>query len=215
MDKNENLKKSKENNKQLAKAKQELRVAKEDALELKKQELEYDLKYQLDKLKKELEVDDNMTNAKLMLAISNPNLKFGIQKKYSAEELMIIFQKYKELVAMLSELEEFVPSKENFSAFAGISTVTYNQYKVCNDPSIVETMEVIDDYIKELNLEMSQKRRLDSYTTIFRMKASHGMVEAQPVTVVEHRKVANKDKIKEQLNNLKNKPFVEGSYEEI
>lgn len=196
-------------------ARNEVMVAKENILDQKKNELVADLDTQIDNMRKELLTQENMNNAKIMLAISNKNLKYGLQKRYTADEMIIIFQKYKELVAMLTDIDNFIPSKENFSAFAGFSTSTYNKYKLSNDPALVEVMELIDDYIKDTNLALSQNRKADNYTTIFRMKASMGMVETQPVQIVEHRKVANKDRIKEQLDNLRgNKTIIEAQYEE-
>ena len=83
-------------------ARSEVMVAKQ-----KKSELATDLDNQIDAMRKELLTQENMNNAKIMLAISNKNLKYGLQKRYTADEMIIIFQKYKELVAMLTDIDKY------------------------------------------------------------------------------------------------------------
>ena len=60
-------------------------------------------------------------------------------------------------------------------------------------------MQMIDDYIVDLNLTSAQKGEIKEITTIYRSKAEHGLVEAQAPIVIQHKAQANLEDIRKQI----------------
>lgn len=98
--------------------------------------------------------------------------------KYTAEELMVIFEYYRKAIVEINKRKKFLPTKENFCSFAGINTTTYNAWLLGTDEEKTAVIVLIDDYIKENMLTSAQLGEIREVSTIFRGKASHGMVEA-------------------------------------
>lgn len=128
---------------------------------------------------------------------------YGTSPKYSAEELSIVFDYYRQALMEINKFTRYIPSKENFCAFAGMSTVTYNQYLMGNDEEKAEVMVQIDDYIKETMLTLAQLGQIKEVSTIFRGKASHGMVEASAPQLVVHKDVLDMSSIQKMIDSVK------------
>lgn len=129
------------------------------------------------------------------------NLMAGI--KYTAEQLQIVFDYYREALIQVNRKFKYPPSKENFCAFAGISTSTYNQYLMSSDEDKQEVMLMIDDYIRENMLTSAQVGETREITTMFRGKTAHGLVEAQAPITIEHRTETDMSKISAMIQQLK------------
>lgn len=135
-------------------------------------------------------------------------------KTYTAYELGEAFNVYIDMLDRINQYKQFPPTKGSFCALLGISTMTYNSYK--EDPEKYEIMGIIDNYISSsLNTSalVGETREISS---IFTLKASHGMVEQQaPQTVkVEHK--LDIDTIQEQLKAVKQRREVlEAEWEEV
>ena len=69
-----------------------------------------------------------------------PHNLIGKQPKYTAEQMQIVFDYYREALVKVNQKFKYPPSKENFCAFAGISTATYNQYLISPDEAKQEVM---------------------------------------------------------------------------
>lgn len=132
-----------------------------------------------------------------------PHNLIGQQIKYTAEQLQIIFDYYREALVQINKKFKYPPSKENFCAFAGISTVTYNQYLICADEAKQEVMLLIDDYIRENMLTSAQIGETKEITTMFRGKTAHGMVEASAPIVIEHKTETDISKINSMIEAIK------------
>ena len=179
---------------QLAKAKQEL-VMKEyqDNLKDNMEQRLFDL---IHKLK---HVDKSLSTMQLKSMLTQKNT-IGISPKYNATELAMVFDYYKQFIEKINEIQTFLPTKKNFCSFIGISSATYDNYKQSDDAEKREVVQMIDDYITDLQLTASQNGEVKEITTIFRTKAEHGMVEASAPVVIQHKSEVNFDKIQAQID---------------
>lgn len=135
--------------------------------------------------------------------ILRPHNLIGSNPKYSADELRIIFDYYREALIAINRKYKYPPSKENFCAFAGMSTATYNKYLTSPNEEMQELMLMIDDYIRENMLTSAQIGETREVTTIFRGKTAHGLVEAQSPIVVEHRSETDMTQITKMIEAVK------------
>lgn len=132
-----------------------------------------------------------------------PHNLIGKQPKYTAEQMQIVFDYYREALVKVNQKFKYPPSKENFCAFAGISTATYNQYLISPDEAKQEVMLMIDDYIRENMLTSAQLKEVDNITTMFRGKTAHGLVEASAPIVIEHKSETDISKINSMIEAIK------------
>ena len=85
----------------------------------------------------------------------------------------------------------------------GMSTTTYNQYLFGHDEEKTEIMVQIDDYIKETMLTLAQLGEIKEVSTIFRGKASHGMIEASAPQEIVHREIIDLSSINRMIDDVK------------
>lgn len=194
--------------------------------ELVKQEYQDNLKEHMeqrlfDLIHKLKQIDGSLSTIEIKSLISQKNV-IGISPKYGNTELAILFDYYKQFIEKINEVQRYLPTKKNFCSFAGISSVTYDNYKQSDDAERRELMQMIDDYITDIMLTSAQDGEVREISTIYRTKAEHGMVEAQAPVVIQHKTEANLDEIKKQIEainqgkslkaiELKQQP--DGSYE--
>lgn len=149
-----------------------------------KEELEqkmFDLAYKL----KHLEEGEKLSVIELKSLLSQKNI-VGLSPKYSNTELAILFEYYKQFIQAINKKTSYIPTKEDFCSFAGISTATYNNWKQSDDNERRDIMQKIDDYLVDIHLTMAQRGDVKEITSIFRAKAEFGLVEAQAPQVVKH-----------------------------
>lgn len=132
-----------------------------------------------------------------------PHNLIGASPKYTAEQMQIIFDYYREALIKINQKFKYPPTKENFCAFAGMSTTTYNQYLISPDEAKQEVMLMIDDYIRENMLTSAQIGETKEITTIFRGKTAHGLVEASAPIVIEHKSETDITKINSMIEAIK------------
>ena len=132
-----------------------------------------------------------------------PHNLIGHPLKYTAEELNIVFDCYRKAMISINKQVKYPPSRENFCAFANISSSLYSRYLRSTDENTQEVMMRIDDYIRENMLTSAQLREIDNVTTMFRGKTAHGMVEATAPIVIEHKSETDMNKITQMIEQLK------------
>ena len=157
----------------------------------------FDFKYSL----KHMNPESRLTLLEIDKLIRGKNM-IGVAL-YSAEELSILFDYYRNFIAEINTVTRYIPTKKNFCAFANMSSSTYDAYLVEGEIQRIETMKMIDDYITDISLTLAQQREIDNVTTMFRSKTEHGMVEATAPIVIKHETNVNLDEIKEQVKALK------------
>ncbi len=172
----------KEEQEKIIKAKTEL-VKKEyqDNLKEVMEQKMFDLAYKL----KNIEDGKNLSIIELKSLLSQKNT-IGLSPKYSTTELAILFDYYKQFIQQINEKTSYIPTKEDFCSFAGISTNVYNNWKQSEDAERREIMQKIDDYLVDIHLSMAQRGDIREISTIFRAKSEFGLVEQTAPQIVKH-----------------------------
>ena len=80
---------------------------------------------------------------------------------YTTEQLQIVFEYYRQAMVKINRQKKYPPSKENFCAFAGISTTTYNQYLMSPEENKQE-LDVINKTLEQAREENEQKANTDN-----------------------------------------------------
>ena len=178
---------------QLIKAKQEL--IKQEYQENLKEILEQRKTELIDKLKK---ANNKLSTIELRSLISQKNI-VGLSPKYNNTEIAILFDYYKQFIVEINRVTQYLPTKKNFCSFVGISSNQYDSWRQSEDSERQEIMQIIDDYITDLQLTSAQKGEVREISTIYRTKSEHGMVEATAPIVIEHKSEANIGDIMKQI----------------
>lgn len=147
---------------------------------------------------------EGITNIEINEILRGETFGLGVSSRYTADQLDIIFEAYRQALVEINRVTPMIPTKENFCAFAGISVALYNKWlSDIIDEDKMEMMNRIDDYIKDNQLTAAQLGHTKEVTTIFRAKAAHGMVEASAPQVVVHKSEVNLDKINDVIEQVK------------
>lgn len=155
----------------------------------------YDLIYKLK------HIDGSLSTIELKTLVSQKNI-VGASPKYSNTELAILFDYYKQFIEKINQIQSYLPTKKNFCSFIGISSNQYDRWRQSEDIERAEIMQIIDDYITDLQLTASQNGEIKEITTIYRTKSEHGMVEAQAPIVIQHKSEANINDIRRQIEAI-------------
>ena len=109
----------------------------------------------------------------------------SIANKATAEQIMRLFSDFLELVSWLNEFGTFIPSKQIFSAFSGISTTAYTYLMTDGDEEQKEAILAVENFLVDMNMEAASQGMAKERTTEFRMKArgsaGHGIRTATTV----------------------------------
>lgn len=109
----------------------------------------------------------------------------SIANEATAEQIMRLFSEFLELVSWLNEYGAFIPSKQLFSAFTGISSTAYTYLMTDGDSEQREAILAVENFIVDMNMEAASQGMAKERTTEFRMKArgsaGHGIRTATTV----------------------------------
>ncbi len=182
-----------------------VKAGEKSILEEYKKELPQKLKTRLNKIAEQLSIREEVQGLSTIEIneILRPHNLIGQPLKYTAEELNIVFEYYRQAIVAINKKVKYPPSKGSFCAFANISTATYNNYLMSPDESMQETIIKINDYLTDTTLTSAQLKEIDNITTMFRSKAEFGLVEAQSPVVIEHRSETDMNKISAMIQQLK------------
>lgn len=125
---------------------------------------------------------------------------------YTPEQFRLLFDSYKKAVAMINEKSKtpFIPTKKNFCAYIGISSVTLDNLMYgSNSSELRELAIMVNDYITDTQLTLAQTGKIKEISTIFRSKSEGKMYEAAEPVQIYQEKTVNLDDIKQQLQNMK------------
>ena len=198
------LKTKEEHLEEVQKKEQLVQAGKNQIMEEYKNKLPQELEKRLDVIATQISIQEEVQGLSSIEIneILRPHNLIGSNPKYSTDQLRIIFDYYREALIIINRKYKYPPSKENFCAFAGMSTATYNKYLMSADENMQELMLMIDDYIRENMLTSAQIGETKEITTMFRGKTAHGMVEASSPVVVEHRTETDLTKIQQMIQRV-------------
>lgn len=119
---------------------------------------------------------------------------FGIAPQYSASELSLIFDYFKDVIKEMNKDQIFPPTKEQFCQLCGFSTTKFTEYKNGSSSEIREIMLQVEDYIANYLNIGGLTRKTDTVTGIFIQKSSLGRKEAtEPQQVVNNNNLVLSD----------------------
>lgn len=132
------------------------------------------------------------------------------EPKYNAEKLAIVFDFYEHAVAEINaHICRLMPSKTSFCRFAGITTATYNGYKLSEDPDMQVIMGKIDDMLMEVHLTMAEEKKTDATAMKYRMNVEMDKRENYNPQVVLKADIKDLSDYRSRMNML------EGMFEEV
>lgn len=132
------------------------------------------------------------------------------EPKYNAEKLGVVFEFYEYVVALINEkICKLIPSKSHFCRFAGITTSTYNGYKLSEDPDMQVVIGKIEDMLLDTHLTMAQEYKLSAGATKYRMNVEMDKRENFNPQVVLKADVKDLDEYKSRIASL-----IEGEIED-
>lgn len=109
----------------------------------------------------------------------------SIANEATAEQIMRLFSDFLELVSWLNEYGTFIPSKQIFSAFSGISPTAYTYLMTDGDSEQREAILAVENFLVDMNMEAASQGMAKERTTEFRMKArgsaGHGIRTATTI----------------------------------
>lgn len=109
----------------------------------------------------------------------------SIANNATAEQIMRLFSDFLELVSWLNEYGTFIPSKQIFSAFTGISPTAYTYLMTDGDSEQKEAILAVENFLVDMNMEAASQGMAKERTTEFRMRArgsaGHGVRVATTV----------------------------------
>lgn len=109
----------------------------------------------------------------------------NVANEATAEQIMQIFADFLEFVSWLNEYGTFIPSKQIFSAFSGISPTAYTYIMTDGDSEQREAILAVDNFLVDMQMEAASQGMAKERTTEFRMRArgsaGHGVRVATTV----------------------------------
>ena len=109
----------------------------------------------------------------------------NVANEATAEQIMQIFADFLEFVSWLNEYGTFIPSKQIFSAFSGISSTAYTYLMTDGDSEQREAILAVDNFLVDMQMEAASQGMAKERTTEFRMRArgsaGHGVRVATAV----------------------------------
>ena len=109
----------------------------------------------------------------------------SIANEATAEQIMRLFSDFLELVSWLNEFSTFIPSKQLFSAFTGISSTAYTYLMTDGDSEQKEAILAVENFLVDMNMEAATNGIAKEATTKFRLQArgsaGHGIRTATTV----------------------------------
>lgn len=127
------------------------------------------------------------------------------EPKYNAEKLALVFDLYEHIVTTINQhICQLLPSKSHFCRFAGITTSTYNGYKLSEDPDMQVVMGKIEDMITDVHLTMAEESKLNPMATKYRMNVEMDKRENFNPQVVIKADVKDLEDYKNRISSLEN-----------
>jgi hypothetical protein len=142
------------------------------------------------------------------------------EPKYTAEKLGIVWELYQDILTEVNmNIGEILPSLSSFCKFAGITLVTFKNYKSSPDEGLRILVEKINDECFDSQVTMAQNGLLKERSTIYRMKAEQERIEKETPAIHIHENtvdvgsIVNRLKEIKQFNDKKGAIEVEGGTE--
>lgn len=128
-------------------------------------------------------------------------------KKYSADQLTIIFDYYRNCCRELNKTTTYVPNKEDFCRLLGVSTDYFERLKYSNIIEMREVVARIKDWISSHISQGAFQEKIEKNYSIFYQKASLGRRDNDPIQVnnfTQNNTIVPEEQFKELLSKYSN-----------
>lgn len=100
-----------------------------------------------------------------------PQIDNSVACKATVEQINTVFSDFLSLVSWLNEYGTFIPTKQVFSAFSGISSTAYSFLMADGTEEQREAISAVENFLVDMNMEAAQQGIAREATTKFRMQA--------------------------------------------
>lgn len=101
----------------------------------------------------------------------------GTTPKYSADNVYMAFDYFKDCVRKINKYGFYLPTKEDFCGLLGISTSRFNDYKRGNDLALREVCQQVEDYIASQLSQAGMVGKAEKLTGMYYQRVSLNRVE--------------------------------------
>ena len=122
--------------------------------------------------------DQNVDIAEFVDNAFSPIIKVaGNCPKYSASDMYMALDYFKQCVKDIKKYGLYVPMKEHFCTFLNISTRRFNDYKDGNDAEMREVCLQVEDYLAGEATQAGMVGKIEKLTGMFYQRTALGRVE--------------------------------------
>ena len=122
--------------------------------------------------------DSNVNIAEFVDNAFSPIIKVaGNCPRYSADDIYMALDYFKQCVKDINKYGLYVPMKEHFCSFLNISTRRFNDYKDSNDMEMREVCAQVEDYLASMATQAGMTGSIEKLTGMFYQRVALGRVE--------------------------------------
>jgi hypothetical protein len=124
----------------------------------------------------------------------------GISPKYSADEMAMAFDFYKECTERLNEDVIYTPKIEDFCSMINISRKSFDKFQLNGEETIRDLCDKIQDYCVSKTADGAFIGVLDKVYSIFHQKSSNKQRDNEPIqnnVLIQNNTIMNDDQFKE------------------
>lgn len=131
----------------------------------------------------------------------------GMSPEYSAENIVMLFDFFRECVNEINKNQLYVPQKEDFCSLCGFSTQKFSQLKNAGSSDMREVCCRIEDYLAKITTQAGLTRQSSESMAIFTLKSSYGRRDNDPVNVTNYTQnntVITDEELRKKLEKISN-----------
>lgn len=124
----------------------------------------------------------------------------GMSPKYSADNVYMALDYFKQCVKKINKYGLYIPMKEDFCSFLGLSTSRFNDFKKGNDLEMREVCQQVEDYLASQLSQAGLVGKSEKLTNMFYQRVSLNRVEpreAERVSTVTNNFILNDEAFRE------------------
>lgn len=100
-----------------------------------------------------------------------PSIENSVATNATSEQITTTFSDFISLITWLNEFNNFVPTKQIFCAFSGISAMAYTYLLTDGDTDQKAAIQAVDDFLIDMNMDAASQGITNVQMTKFRMQA--------------------------------------------
>ena len=128
-----------------------------------------------------LTFNNRIFSALMQIFLSEPHLTDDQALCLTAEQIRTALLDFSSLISWINSSVDYVPSKQLFAGFVGITVSAYNDLLGSENKAVAEEMQCVEDYIVGHNVEGAKDKVTDPGMTRFYLSSNeqgHGVTKA-------------------------------------